>query len=66
MHGQKRACNTGKYCPLTDQSNWVIIGSNIIKQVIFIITPHAQRERGKVINRGVHIYIYMSVDEKNI
>ena len=34
------------------------------------ITPHAQRERGKVIGRGVHIYIYiyiyMSVDEKNI
>ena len=25
-----------------------------------IITPHAQRERGKVIDRGVH------VDEKNI
>ena len=22
-----------------------------------IITPHAQRERGKVIGRGVHIYI---------
>ena len=29
-----------------------------------IITPHAQRERGKVIDRGVHIYIYMSVVEK--
>ena len=24
----------------------------------WIITPHAQRERGKVIGRGVHIYIY--------
>ena len=23
-----------------------------------IFTPHAQRERGKVIDRGVHIYIY--------
>ena len=23
-----------------------------------LITPHAQRERGKVIGRGVHIYIY--------
>ena len=22
-----------------------------------IVTPHAQRERGKVIGRGVHIYI---------
>ena len=25
------------------------------------ITPHAQRERGKVIDRGVHIYIYIYV-----
>ena len=34
---------------------------------LFIITPHAQRERGKVIGRGVHIYIYMSVvEEKNL
>ena len=31
-----------------------------------IFTPHAQRERGKVIDRGVHIYIYMFVNEKNI
>ena len=23
---------------------------------ILVITPHAQRERGKVIDRGVHIY----------
>ena len=31
-----------------------------------IVTPHAQRERGKVIGRGVHIYIYiyMCVVEK--
>ena len=33
---------------------------------LYIITPHAQRERGKVIDRGVHIYIYMSVVEKKI
>ena len=37
-------------------------------RIICIITPHAQRERGKVIGRGVHIYIYiyiyMSVVEK--
>ena len=32
----------------------------------YIFTPHAQRERGKVIGRGVHIYIYMSVVEKKI
>ena len=24
-----------------------------------LITPHAQRERGKVIGRGVHIYTYI-------
>ena len=39
-------------------------------KVPHMITPHAQRERGKVIGRGVHIYIYiyiyMSVVEKNI
>ena len=27
------------------------------------ITPHAQRERGKVIDRGVHIYIYSLLHE---
>ena len=27
-------------------------------QLLYFITPHAQRERGKVIDRGVHIYIY--------
>ena len=26
-----------------------------------LVTPHAQRERGKVIDRGVHIYIYMYI-----
>ena len=26
-----------------------------------LFTPHAQRERGKVIDRGVHIYIYIYV-----
>ena len=26
-----------------------------------VVTPHAQRERGKVIGRGVHIYIYIYV-----
>ena len=29
----------------------------------YLITPQAQRERGKVIGCGVHIY-YMFVDEK--
>ena len=32
---------------------------------IMIITPHAQRERGKVIALGVMVYIYMFV-KKNI
>ena len=26
-----------------------------------VITPHAQRERGKVIGHGVHIYIYIYI-----
>ena len=26
-------------------------------QLLYFNTPHAQRERGKVIGRGVHIYI---------
>ena len=38
-----------------------------LKNLIMIITPHAQCERGKVIGRGVHIvYIYMSVVEKKL
>ena len=28
-----------------------------ISSICHLITPHAQRERGKVIDRGVHIYI---------
>ena len=28
---------------------------------IILFTPHAQRERGKVIGRGVHIYIYIYI-----
>ena len=31
-----------------------------------IVTPHAQREQGKVINRGVHIYIYVCGRKKNL
>ena len=26
-------------------------------ELLLLVTPHAQRERGKVIDRGVHIYI---------
>ena len=32
--------------------------TNGIFSLDYFITPHAQRERGKVIDRGVHIYIY--------
>ena len=32
----------------------------------FLITPHAQCERGKVIDRGVHIYIYVCSRKKNL
>ena len=31
-----------------------------------IVTPHAQHERGKVIGVGVHICVYMFVDQKII
>ena len=31
-----------------------------------IVTSHAQRERGKVIEVGVHICVYMFVDQKKI
>ena len=27
----------------------------------FLIIPHVQRERGKVIGRGVHIYIFIYI-----
>ena len=30
-----------------------------------LFTPHAQRERGKVIGRGVHIYICLWSKKKN-
>ena len=38
----------------------------VLFKTAHLITPHAQRERGKVIDRGVHIYIYiyMSVVKK--
>ena len=41
--------------------------TEVSSYVIFIVSPHAQRDRGKVIDLGVHIYIYiMSVVEKKI
>ena len=52
----------------TSYRTYKIISSYELARPIMgtIITPHAQRERGKVIGRGVHIYIYMSVVEKKI
>ena len=35
---------------------------NFDRGVLF--TPHAQRERGKVIGHGVHIYIYLWLKKK--
>ena len=32
-----------------------------MKDCLVLVTPHAQRERGKVIGRGVHIYIYIYI-----
>ena len=54
------ACNTSqhessKYCPFE-----VMFYRKALIPVDFI-TPHAQRERGKVIGRGVHIYIYIYI-----
>ena len=37
------------------------VSSNQSKYNSNIITPHAQRERGKVIGRGVHICIYIYI-----
>ena len=38
----------------------------IVCMMIKVVTPHAQRERGKVIDRGVHIYIYVCSQKKNL
>ena len=38
--------------------------SQIYQMCWKIVTPHAQRERGKVIGVGVHICVYMFVDQK--
>ena len=58
----KEKKNVASNIGVTEQ---LILKKRIIK-LISIFTPHAQREWGKVIGCGVHIYIYMFVDEKNI
>ena len=35
-----------------------LVGGDVLFLFHTVVTPHAQRERGKVIDRGVHIYIY--------
>ena len=35
-----------------------------VVELLLLVTPHAQRERGKVIGVGVHMFI-MFVDKKN-
>ena len=46
-----------------------VVGAYVVRTSslkISIVTPHAQRERGKVIDRGVHIYIYICLWSKKI
>ena len=57
--------------PFPTSAPYLPFSSSIFSFSFFLFTPHAQRERGKVIGRGVHIYIYiiyiyMSVVEKKI
>ena len=42
--------------------------SIVVLFCVVVTTPHAQRERGKVIGLGVlvYIYIYVFVDKNNI
>ena len=35
----------------------VLAGFWFVIELLLLVTPHAQRERGKVIDRGVHIYV---------
>ena len=47
--------------PLLNNSLRTLNKVHYLRQHYFVasfVTPHAQRERGKVIDRGVHIYIY--------
>ena len=37
---------------------WLSIMVIFFLTVLIVVTPHAQRERGKVIGRGVHIHTY--------
>ena len=43
----------------------MVVGA-VVLIVVAVVTPHAQRERGKVISRGVHIYIYICLWSKKI
>ena len=47
---------------LNTSNQYLFLSHSYLVKCFF--TLHAQRERGKVIGRGVHIYIYMFVDEK--
>ena len=40
------------------------VQGSLVFQLLF--TPHAQRERGKVIDRGVHIHILCLWSKKNL
>ena len=62
---KKKVVSIG-YCPLKRRKQREAMETATpvsVSMEIFIIvfTPHAQRERGKVISRGVHIYIYIYI-----
>ena len=43
---------------------YLLLFNSCIYSIHVFITPHAQRERGKVIDRGVHIYICLWLKKK--
>ena len=50
----------------SDSCSPVCQPSGLPQALLAVITPHVQRERGKVIDRGVHIYIYICLWSKKI
>ena len=60
----------GEATKLSNFTSLLTFNRHITLHFIFLekvfVTPHAQRERGKVIDRGVHIYIYVCGRKKNL
>ena len=55
MHYHRHAESSALSSSSSDSATFYI--GDIFLISTYIITPHAQREQGKVIGRGVHIYI---------